>query len=157
VWSRIRARLEQLAASDLDPTRTAAAVALGVFLSFSPFLGLQILLGLIAAFIFRLSRVAVLVGLCANLPWFMLPWYVLTTAVAAAAIGSSGVDVRAALTELLSVPVYHPTFWDRTSSMAVALFWPFLLGPTLGALIPAAAAYVLSVRVLTRRRDATAS
>ena len=87
VLSNIRHRLDRLASSDLDPGRTAAAIALGVFLSFSPFLGLQILLGLGAAFAFRLSRVAVLIGLCANLPWIMLPWYTLTTAMAAAAMG----------------------------------------------------------------------
>jgi uncharacterized protein (DUF2062 family) len=154
VLSTLRHRLDQLAASDPDPVRTAAAIALGVFLSFSPFLGLQILIGLAAAVAFRLSRVAVLVGLCANLPWIMVPWYVGTTALAATLIGSASpvaMDVSLSLDRLLSVPVYDPAFWNRTGSVAATLFWPFLIGPTIGALVPAAAAYAFSYRLLLRR------
>jgi uncharacterized protein (DUF2062 family) len=155
VLTNIRHRLDRLASSELDPGRTAAAIALGVFLSFSPFLGLQILLGLGAAFAFRLSRVAVLIGLCANLPWIMLPWYMLTTALAATAMGHTGaMDLDVGLREWLSLPMYHRSFWDRTGTIASTLFWPFLLGPTLAAVVPSAAAYVLSLRLLTRRRRA---
>ena len=140
-----------------NPRRTAAALALGVFLSFSPFLGLQILVGVAAAFALRLSRVAVLLGLCANLPWIMLPWYALTTAGAAAVLGTPGdVDITAQLSSLLNIPVYHPTFWGETSKLVTACFWPFVLGPTLGAGCLALAAYAVSVRMLdrgaTRRR-----
>src|SRR5688572_9513272 len=59
--------LARLAESRDTPRRTAAAFALGVFLSFSPFLGLQIVTGLTLAIALRLSRVATLVGLCVNL------------------------------------------------------------------------------------------
>src|SRR5262245_2098876 len=45
------------------PRRTAAAFALGVFFSFSPFLGLQIALSMALAFLLGLNRLAVLVGL----------------------------------------------------------------------------------------------
>ena len=135
--------------------RTATAIALGVFLSFSPFLGLQILIGLGAAVAFRLSRVAVLVGLCANLPWIMVPWYVATTAIAATLIGSASplamdVSISMSLDSLLSVPFYDPAFWNSTGSVASTLFWPFLIGPTIGALVPAAAAYAFSYRMLLR-------
>ena len=150
--SNIRSRLERLSTTEGSPRRTAAALALGVFLSFSPFLGLQILIGVAAAFALRLSRVAVLLGLCANLPWIMLPWYALTTAGAAAVIGAPGdVHIRDRLDALLRVPVYHPTFWGETSQLITAFFWPFVFGPTLGAGVMAIAAYVLSLRVLERR------
>lgn len=148
----LRQRLDRLAASELDPGRTAAAIALGVFLSFSPFLGLQIVIGLAAAFAFRLSRVAVLVGLCANLPWIMVPWYMLTTAAAASVIGTSTVINADFDAGLLSVPIFNLAFWDRTSAAASGLFWPFLLGPTVGALVLAVAAYFVSFRMLSRRR-----
>ena len=151
--ANLRQRLDRLATSELDPGRTAAAIALGVFLSFSPFLGLQIVLGLAAAFAFRLSRVAVLLGLCANLPWIMLPWYAITTAAAAAVLGAAdGIEVREALSHVMSVPIYHPTFWERSGAVATALVWPFLVGPTLGSLLLAATAYVVSFRALQRRR-----
>jgi len=130
----------------------AAALALGVFLSFSPLLGLQIVIGLVAAVALRLSRGAVLIGLCANLPWIMLPWYALTTAGAATLLGTSAeVDIAARLGDLLSVPIYRPAFWGHTSDLVARFFWPFVIGPTLGALCLSLAAYTLSVRMLMRR------
>lgn len=162
--SNIRSSLDRLSTTEGGPRRTAAALALGVFLSFSPFLGLQIVIGVAAAFALRLSRVAVLLGLCANLPWIMLPWYALTTAGAAAIIGTPGdVNITEQLGALLSVPVYHQTFWGETSKLITAFFWPFVFGPTLGAGCMALAAYALSLRMLERRAarrhaaDATAS
>jgi uncharacterized protein (DUF2062 family) len=143
-----------------SPHRAAAALALGVFLSFSPFLGLQILLGLALAFLFRLSRIVVLIGLCANLPWIMVPWYALTTAAAAAVLGvADDVDIWARTTDLFSASVYHPAFWGRTAELIAAFFWPFVIGPTGGALVIAAVVYVATARVLVRRarcRPATA-
>ena len=150
--THLRQQVDRLASSELDPRRTAAAIALGVFLSFSPFLGLQILLGLAVAFAFRLSRVAVLVGLCANLPWIMVPWYVLTTGAAAAVIGvpSTAAGLSA---DLLSVSIFDVAFLQRTGMVATGLLWPFLLGPTTGALVLGAGAYVVSVRALSRRNQ----
>jgi uncharacterized protein (DUF2062 family) len=145
-------RLEDLSSLDANPRRTAAALALGVFLSFSPFLGLQILIGFGAALALRLSRVAVLLGLCANLPWIMLPWYAITTAAAAAILGvSADVNISARLAELFQVPVYHPGFWGRTGDLVSAFFWPFVIGPSAGAFLLALAAYAAGLRFLSRR------
>jgi len=143
---------ERLAAAGGAPRRTAAALAVGVGLSFSPLLGVQVLLGLIAAFAFRLSRVAMLVGLCANVPWIMLPWYVLTTAGAATVLGvTTDVDVDERLANMLAVPVYKAAFWVHAGDLIEAFFWPFLLGPTIGALILGAITYALAMPMLTRR------
>lgn len=152
--SSLRARLEQLSRAEHDPGRTAAAVALGVFLSFSPFLGFQIVIGMGAALLLRLSRVAVLVGLCANLPWIMVPWYALTTAAAATIVGGpADVDMRGQLTQMLSVPVYHSAFWGHTGDLISSFLWPFVIGPTCGALVLGAATYVGAYRFLTRRQQ----
>src|SRR5205085_7640534 len=64
-----------------SPERTAAAFALGVFFGFSPFLGFHTLLGILFAFLLNLNRVAVLVGVYANLPWFLAPYYAAATIV----------------------------------------------------------------------------
>jgi uncharacterized protein (DUF2062 family) len=157
VLSNIRHKLDGLCTSEADPRRMSAALALGVFLSFSPLLGLQVVIGLVAAVVLRLSRVAVLIGLCANLPWIMLPWYALTTAGAATLLGTSTeVDIAARLGELLSVPIYRPAFWGHTSDLVTTFFWPFVIGPTLGALSLSLAAYAVGVRMLTRSRDSVA-
>ena len=148
----LRRSVDNLATVDAAPRRTAAALAIGVGLSFSPLLGLQILIGIGAAVAFRLSRVAVLIGLCANVPWIMLPWYVLTTAGAAALLGtSSTVGLNERLAHILSVPFYRAAFWGHAGALLDAFFWPFLLGPSAGALTLSAITYVLASRVLIRR------
>jgi uncharacterized protein (DUF2062 family) len=131
--------------------RTAAAVALGVFLSFSPFLGLQIVLGLSAASRLRLSRVAVFAGLCTNLPWIMIPWYALTTATAARLLGTPiGADFSVRLGQLLELPIYRSSFWERAGELAGNLFWPYLVGSTGGALLLGVAAYGLLLQMPAR-------
>lgn len=144
--------LENLAVLDEAPRRTAMALAIGVGLSFSPLLGLQILIAVGITLAFRLSRIAVLVGLCANVPWIMLPWYTLTTAGAAAVLGTtSTVDLNARLGLILSVPFYRAAFWGHAADLLEAFLLPFLLGPTLGAIALSALTYSVAVRVLTER------
>lgn len=147
----VRGRLEALATADADPRRTAAALALGVFLSFSPLLGLQILIGVSAALALRLSRVALFVGLCANLPWIMIPYYALTTGAAAAVLGRSiDVDFTDRLGDVFAVPVWQSAFWGRGVDLLATFFWPFLIGPFAGAAILAGIAYVAGLRFLRR-------
>lgn len=149
-WRRIVARLAALGDS---PGRTAAAFALGVFLSFSPFLGLQIAIGMTAAVLLRLSKVAVFVGLNANLPWIMIPWYVLTTAAAATALGLHGAaDMGNRLEQVFQHPFYRAAFWRRFVDLLGPYFWSFLIGPTAGAIVLGTAAYFLTHRVLARYR-----
>jgi uncharacterized protein (DUF2062 family) len=148
----LRQRLEALARIEAAPRRTAAALAVGVGLSFSPLLGLQILIGIGAAVAFRLSRVAVLVGLCANVPWVMVPWYAGTTAAAATFLGtSSTVDLSERLGRIFAVPFYQAAFWRHAADLVEAYFFAFLIGPSLGALALAAITYAVASRILTER------
>lgn len=55
--------------------RVAAAIALGVGVGFSPFLGVHILLALGLAFLFRLNRLDALLGQFAGNPWTLPPVY----------------------------------------------------------------------------------
>ena len=145
-WSRIVARLAALGES---PGRTAAAFALGVFLSFSPFLGLQIAIGMAAAVALRLSKIAVFVGLNANLPWIMIPWYVLTTAAAASVLGLPGAtDMGDRLGQVFEEPFYKAAFWRRFVELLGPYFWSFLIGPTTGAVVVGIGAYFLMHRML---------
>ena len=61
------------------PERTALAYAVGIFLGFSPFLGFHTLLGVAAAFLFKLNRVAVLLGVWSNSPLWLVPYYTMAT------------------------------------------------------------------------------
>ena len=145
----LRRVVERLASLGDSPQRTAAAFALGVFLSFSPFLGLQIAIGMTAAFAFRLHKAAVFIGLCTNLPWIMIPWYALTTAAAASALGLSlAVDIDDRLGTIFSLPIYRAEFWKRSLELLGPYFWSFLIGPTAGAIVLGVGAYFLSRRIL---------
>jgi hypothetical protein len=55
---------------DDSPWRTALALALGVFISFTPFWGFQTLLALLTATVLRLNRAVTVTGTWLNLPWF---------------------------------------------------------------------------------------
>jgi uncharacterized protein len=71
--------LKKLLQIDDTPERTALAFSIGIFLGFSPFLGLHTLTGLAIAFLFRLNRVAVLLGVWTNTPWWLVPYYTVAT------------------------------------------------------------------------------
>jgi uncharacterized protein (DUF2062 family) len=142
--------IERIARCD-TPHRTAAAFAGGVFLSFSPFLGFQMIVGMSLAILFRLSKASVFAGLCTNLPWFMIPWYTLTTVAAAATLGTPiGPEVRLGLTRLTQLSFYSSAFWTNAREIVAPFFWSFLIGSTIGAIIVAVGAYVVVVRIVSR-------
>jgi uncharacterized protein (DUF2062 family) len=148
-----RGLVEKLAGASESPRRTAAAFAFGTFLSFSPFLGFQIATGMTVAFLLRLNRPAVLVGLCTNLPWIMVPWYTLTTYLGSLIVRQRiGEDFSARLLELLDLPFYRWAFWERAYGLVAPFFWSFLVGSTLCAIVVGIAAYIVTTPLLTRMR-----
>src|SRR5688500_11585672 len=142
----IRRWLDTLLHIQDTPERTAAAFALGVFLGFSPFLGLHTLLGVVFAFLLNLNRVAVLVGVYTNLPWVLGPCCVATTMTGARRMGyrlPPGCGMR--LAELFELSLFGGEFWRGLGLVLKPLFWPFFLGSTLGSLVLAAGAYYLAL------------
>jgi uncharacterized protein len=69
-WRPWRARLAAQLELDDSPWRTALALAVGVFISFTPFWGFQTLLALLVATVCRLNRGVTVTGTWLNLPWF---------------------------------------------------------------------------------------
>jgi uncharacterized protein (DUF2062 family) len=151
----MRKWIEALAGTPGPPHRVAAAFALGVFLSFSPFLGFQIAIGAALAFALRLSRAAVLIGLCTNLPFLMVPWYALTTAAGAAMLEIHvAPDFTTRLSALLALPVYRSEFWQRAVDVLWPLFWAFTIGSIVGALIVGSVTYFVTLHLLRRVKQA---
>ena len=150
-----RSLVDRLAGTSDSPRRTAAAFALGVFLSFSPFLGLQIAIGMALAFLFRLSRPAVFIGLCANLPWIIVPWYTLTTIAGGMLLDrpiASDFGVR--FDALMELSFYTAAFRARAFELVAPFFWSFVVGSTVSAMIIGVATYVVTARLLARWRPA---
>jgi uncharacterized protein (DUF2062 family) len=152
---RVRQLIEKLAGSTESPRRTAAAFAFGTFLSFSPFVGFQIATGMTVAFLMRLNRGAVFIGLCTNLPWFMIPWYTATTLLGGLLLGKPlAADFSARLSELLALPIYRSLFWERAYDLVAPFFWSFLLGSVLCAIVMGVLAYAVTLPLLLKHRAA---
>ena len=65
---RVRDQLGSLMQEHASPGRLGMAVAFGVMMGCSPFLGLQLLLGVALATVFRLNRIAVILGAQVSVP-----------------------------------------------------------------------------------------
>lgn len=139
-----------------SPSRTAAAFALGVFFSFSPFIGLQIVVSMAIAFAAGLNRLAVFVGLNANLPWLIAPWYAGTTAIAALVLGYSlPPNLINELQGLLDMGWTTSAFWTRAQGMLSPLVIPFVVGPTVGAAVVGTGTFFVARGWLVRRAQRT--
>jgi len=149
----IRRWLDALLHVDDTPQRTAAAFALGVFFGFSPFLGLHTILGVVFAFLLNLNRVAVLLGIYANLPWIIAPYYVLATTAGAMITGDPiPPGFASQLAGLFELSVFAGEFWRELVEILRPLLWPYTAGSMIGAVILALAAYPVALAFVTSRR-----
>jgi uncharacterized protein (DUF2062 family) len=135
------------------PERTAAAFALGVFLGFSPFLGLHTIVAVALAFMFSLNRVAVLLGVYSNLPWIIAPYYAFTTVLGATLLRTTPPpDLRERLGEMFQLSIRNAEFWHELVRLLRPLLWPYTLGSLIGASLLAALAYRVALEFVIRRR-----
>lgn len=154
---RARRWLNQLLHTHDTPQRTAAAYAIGVFLGFSPLLGLHTVLGLIVAFAFNLNRVAMLLGVYSNLPWILPAYYTLATTLGATLLQY---DVPPGFWKDLR-EVLTAASWGElrtfTKVMIAPLIWSFTLGSTIGAVALGITAYRVALAMIVAHRRHTAS
>jgi len=150
---RIRQWFEQLLHTHDTPRRTAAAYALGVFLGFSPLLGIHTILGLALAFMFGLNRVAVILGVYSNLPWLVPAYYTVATIGGAALLG---VDVQPrALEQAMRAVSAAPWSWVELRELLqtfAPLMRAYILGSTIGSVVLAAIAYRVSLVMIVAHR-----
>jgi uncharacterized protein (DUF2062 family) len=157
-WSKagLERRLESLLHTHDTPRRTAFALAIGVAIGFSPFIGLHLIIGLLVAFLFNLNRVAVIGGVCVNLPWLMGFYYAATTALGTWLLGT---PVPERLMRSLHMAWQLPEWDERMDALRgllEPLLWPFTLGSVIGAIILSVVTYHAALPVLTalrRRRE----
>jgi len=151
--SLVRRWMGQLLHVDDTPERTAAAFALGVFIGFSPFLGLHTILGIMFAFLLNVNRVAVLLGVYSNLPWFLAPYYAIATTMGAMMTGHRlPPGFKTQITALFELSLFHGEFWRQLITILKPLLIPYAVGSTLDALILACVSYPLALAFVTSRR-----
>jgi hypothetical protein len=119
------------------PERTALAYSIGIFLGFSPFLGFHTLIGLAIAFLFGLNRVAILLGVWTNNPWWIVPYYVMATWVGMQVTGCwiDWVTLKGIFQSGMDQEFLSSDFWNRIASQK-GLLLSFGIGSLiLGALL----------------------
>ncbi len=145
--NRLKDLLKRLLHIEDTPERTALAFSVGIFVGFSPFLGFHTLAGLAIAFLFKLNRVAVLLGVWFNTPWWLVPYYTVATWLGMWVIRFriNGATVKEIFRLGRDQGFISSHFWIRVSSQ-----WGLLLSFMIGSLILAAllgfAAYPLSLK-----------
>lgn len=71
----IRDRIRSLFQLNDSPNKLALAFAVGMFIAFSPTIGLHTISCLVFAWMFRLNKLAVFTAAFVNNPWTMVPLY----------------------------------------------------------------------------------
>jgi len=140
-----RGFLRQLLHLGDSPERTALAFSVGVFLSFSPFVGLHTVLGLAIAFLFGLNRLAVLIGTYVNTPWTFAPVASFGTAVGFYALGT-----ESRLSAIAWDSMFTESFWQHMFSDVNNLLLPFLVGNLILSLLASLISYLIVRRILVR-------
>jgi hypothetical protein len=123
--------------TDDTPSRAALAFAIGVFIAWTPVLGLHTLLALGVAFLFGLNRVAMLTGTFVNNPWTIVPIYS-----SSAWIGSLLTGTDAGLPRL-----HEQTSWESFSSFIVQVR-PWIVPMTTGTLVLGSLCALLSFPII---------
>jgi uncharacterized protein len=138
---------------DDTPPRLAAAFAWGITAGFSPFFGVQYVAAFLVAIVLRLNKLLVLAGLCINLPWIMVPWYTATTAIAGALLGVPlPDDLRGEFVTLFSESALSRAFWRHLVALVRPWVLPFIIGPTVGAILLGIATYPAALLVMLARQ-----
>lgn len=150
----LRTAFRRLLAIDDPPERTALAFSIGIFIAFSPFLGLHTIMATVLALAFRFNKIAIYTGTFINNPIFTLvPIIIVSYAVGAFFLGRplSIPDEGIALLRdphLFSRDYYRRLFvqsWNH-------IVWPFAIGATVLSVVCSLLAYPITLWALRKHR-----
>jgi uncharacterized protein len=157
-WRRFRERATAVLHLDEEPSRLAAGMAVGVFIGLTPLYGLHTLLALLAAFVFRLNKVATITGAWINLPWFAPfvysfclrlgdavltgDWSGFSPARVGELAGAAGAYLRASPRETAG------NLWQMVWNMLFVASTPLLVGTTIVGTVLAVAAYFITLEAV---------
>jgi uncharacterized protein (DUF2062 family) len=148
-----RKTLRRLLAIDDPPERTALAFSIGVFIAFSPFLGLHTIMATVVALLFRFNKVAIYTGTFLNNPFFTLvPIIIGSYAVGAFVLGRP-LQIPGEGLELLKNPdLLSSNYYSRLFVQSWHIVWPFTVGATVLSVVCSVLAYPLTLRTLRAYR-----
>jgi len=151
-----RAAFRRLLAVDDPPERTALAFSIGIFIAFSPFLGLHTLMATALAFLFRFNKIAIYTGTFINNPFLTLvPIIVVSYALGALVLGRP-LSLPAEGMQLLKEPhLLTGDYWRQLLLHSRDVLLPFSIGGMLLSVVCSLAAYPVTLRLLRARAKTT--
>src|SRR5690349_18934269 len=150
-----RAAFRRLLAIDDPPERTALAFSIGVFIAFSPFLGLHTILATLIAFIFRFNKVAIYTGTFVNNPFFTLVPIIIGSYTVGAFVLGLPLQIPGEGLELLKHPhLFSRSYYHRIFVQSWNIVWPFGIGGMVLSVLCSLIAYPLTLRALRAYRAA---
>lgn len=118
----------------------AGGFAWGAAMSFTPFIGLHIILSAVGAWVSRCSLVAAVIGTIIGNPWtFPFIWIWLYKAGVAMGFGATGVNAEAM--------DFHTLFGNMTTAMLIG-DWPYLMDSALPVITPMTIAAVPTAAIV---------
>ena len=153
-----RASLRRLLAIDDPPERTALAFSIGIFIAFSPFLGLHTILATLLAFLFRFNKIAIYTGTFVNNPFLTLVPIIVASYAVGAFIMGRPLRIPPGGVELLTHPhIFSTGYYRQLFVQSRYLVEPFAVGGMVLSVVCSLIAYPLTLRALRiyRSRKAT--
>lgn len=148
-----RATLRRLLAIDDPPERTALAFSVGIFIAFSPFLGLHTIMATALAFIFRFNKIAIYTGTFVNNPIFTLvPIILASYAVGAFFLGRPLALPEEGLALLKEPHLLTGDYWRRLFLHSWDVLLPFSVGGLILSVVCSLVAYPLTLRMLRAKQ-----
>ena len=153
-----RAAFRRLLAIDDPPERTALAFSIGVFIAFSPFLGLHTIMATFIAFVFKFNKIAIYTGtFLNNPPLTLVPIIIASYSVGAFFLGQP-LEIPAEGLELLKNPhIFSGDYYRLLFVESLNILEPFALGGMILSVVCSLLAYPITLRALRlyRRRKPT--
>jgi len=148
-----RAAFRRLLAIDDPPERTALAFSIGIFIAFSPFLGLHTIMATLIAFLFRFNKIAIYTGTFVNNPFLTLvPIIIASYAVGAFILGRPWRIPDEGL-ELLKHPrLFSGDYYQLLFVQSWGIVWTFAVGAMVLSVVCSLLAYPLTLRALRTYR-----
>src|SRR5215204_3206199 len=150
----LRAAFRRLLAIDDPPERTALAFSIGVFIAFSPFLGLHTIMATVIAFSFRFNKVAIYTGTFLNNPFLTLvPIIILSYGVGAFILGRPWRIPDEGLELLKNPRIFSRDYYGLLFEQSWSIVWPFSVGAMALSIVCSLFAYPLTLRMLRAYSD----
>ncbi|MFN2531671.1 MAG: DUF2062 domain-containing protein [Pyrinomonadaceae bacterium] len=144
-----RTAFRRLLAIDDPPERTAFAFSIGVFIAFSPFLGLHTILATLFAFLFRFNKIAIYSGTFINNPVLTLVPIILASYGVGAFILGRPLSIPSKEIELLKNPsLLSADYYNQLFMESWFIVEPFALGGIILSFVCSALAYPLTLKLL---------